>query len=156
MTFWIPDAPTTPKRETCMCAQMATTFFDDEPNLDELRENASDNCYLCKGEGIFTEDESTAPSLNMANANCRNVTELLGLGREAGGSISPEQAPAILRRAIRALNVSGEMESITHEGSQDGRVIDCGTTVDSVRQRLTKFIEVLKYGVEHKQEIVWG
>ena len=157
MTFWIPAAPTTPKRESCMCAQMAPSFFNEpEPDWDELAKHASADCWLCKGEGCFIEQESTAPSLNMSNANCRDVTELLGLGRDEGGSLSHEQALEVLRRALKALNIPGRAESIAREGFQEGRMIQGGTTVESVRARLMGVIKVLKYAVENQNEVVWG
>lgn len=156
MTFHIPAAPTKPVREPCLCAQMAPSFCEDSPDWAELREHADSGCYFCRGDGCFTHKVSTAPMLNMANANCRDVTGLLGLGREDGGSISPQDAPAVLRRALRALNVSGVAESIEREGFTEGRVTECGTTASSIRRRLRGLVDVLKYAVEHNQTVVWG
>jgi hypothetical protein len=111
---------------------------------------------MCKGSGASEHLESEAPSINMANANCRDVTELLGLGREDGGSIAPSDAPTILRRALKAVNVSGHAERFARDTVEDGRFISVGTTPESVRRRLMGVIEVLKYATEHNQEVHWA
>ena len=138
-----------------MCAQMAPTFFAEEPDWAELREHASESCY-CRGEGALVSDETTAPSINMANSNCRDVTEALGLGRDNSGSLDPELAAIVLRRALKILNVSGKVESMIRDDIQEGRVLSCGTTTESVRKRLKGIIEVLKYAVEHSQDAEWS
>ena len=140
-----------------MCAQDAPTWCDQEPNWDELREHAHEGCFMCKGSGASEHMESEAPSINMANANWRDITELLGLGREEGGSIAPSDAPTILRRALNAVNVSGHAARFARdEVVEQGRLFTMATSPESVRRRLMGVIEVLKYATEHNQEVVWA
>lgn len=155
MTFYIPAAPTKPVREACCCSQDAPSWLADEPNWEELRKHGWDNCPACKGEGSLVYEDTAGPSINVANQNGYALLAAVGLPCECSGAITPQEAPAILRRALHAANTD-RAEQMAREPLIEGRVISCGTTADRVRFRFHGLVEVLKYAVEHNQEVVWG
>lgn len=158
MTLWIPDAPRVQIRVPCTCSQFAPGYCEEPPPWDVLTEYAREDCPFCEGKGWYESTDSTAPSFNLSNASMRDMLEALGLPPDDSGHIDVGDLPAVLRRAIKVMNVGREAEAATRETEvfEGGRFISFGLTESDVRYAMGRILEVLKYGNDHKQTVVWA
>jgi len=98
------------------------------------------------------------PNANFSNVNACNVLRILGLDPEDYG-LTPEQAQKAIPRAIRALNLKKDRETAvlsSEEQALGANFITCEVTDDSVRQRLTQMVEILKFAVDSNESLSWG
>lgn len=149
ITFWIPEAPEHTVSEECVCVQL-----DGEPE---------EGCYFCDGTGVYTREESTAPSCNFSCANAHALLVLIGLDgpEDYCGEVPVEEAPVVIRRAIRAKNLRSERRWFDREPSQGVgrkgcRYYEGGNTDAATLRRLDAVLTVLKYAVDHGQRMIWN
>jgi hypothetical protein len=156
ITFYIPTAPTKQTHEVCLCSQFAPSWTAETPDWEELREHAWTDCSVCKGAGSFSYEETAGPRANFANENAYDMLIALGLPQDFAGTISPQEAPELMRKAIRAINVATIPKQMARPGFQEGNYCYGGTSAEAVRMRFQSLMELFKYAVDHNQEIVWG
>lgn len=166
MTMWIPDAPRkTIERPCALCDGEGKTFN-------------GQTCHFCQGTGVFKDEESEGPEINMSNSNARAVMAALGFEPDEGYIIKPEQIPDLKRRIMQLLNVKDATQQYTRPGSdtqvdkgmvhtkdpltgldkierQHGpRMIDSGIDQTYILGRLREVLNLLNYAQKMNAEVV--
>lgn len=101
---------------------------------------------------------SNAPSVNFANVNARAVLEVMGVfDPYLCGSLAPHEIPAVIRRVIRALNVTRARVGMLREavGGLGDRFVDFGSDDEDARRRLAGTLEVLRFASANGWAISW-
>ena len=150
VTFWIPEAPKTPTTEECHYCE-GTGHWENERV-----------CPSCNGAGSHSWDETTAPTLNLANTNGRNIVAILNLeDDDLCGHIAPEDIASVRQQITRLRNVGSlrvPAVRVATSGGGDGSChwMQGGYTDYQVLDRLERPDEVLAYGQDHQMRIVWA
>lgn len=136
---------------------MSVTFsFPNSPRIEIRYEDEHEP------SGFWTNYEDVWPSANFSNTNATNVIRMLDLEWDHGsGSLLAEEAPKVLRMAIKARNLGSARASAviapTEDVGGDGpRFFECGVTDASVVRRLDQMIRLLKFAVDNKERLTWG
>ena len=167
VTFSVPGAPC--RRVPCSLCDLAQQDGWANPN---------DLGGCCAPDCDGTEMVSTAPEVNMANANAADVLGLLGIPTEdLIGGIGVEDLPGFRRRIIRALNsdrshLLRELQELEpgHAGvavvvSDDGvprierrgcRAYVGGVTDAQVERRLRDLMRLVAWAQPRGLGIAWG
>jgi hypothetical protein len=98
--------------------------------------------------------------MNLANATARVVLELVDLDSDdLYGCLRLKEIPEVRRRIIRALNAhlsDHAQKPFVWGGQRRARVIDCGLSVERVKDRLRRFDELLAYAQRTGRDVTWS
>jgi hypothetical protein len=151
----------TVKTEACLCAQGAESWTTDLTGassevLADLRAHADPACYLCKGTGVETREDSDKPYVNWANGNAYRMLEVLGLLVDDWGEIPLAAARRAVIRATSRSDVSAFARTeerfygkprLAEDGTVELRplrVFAKGLLVDDIQERITQFAEFVQ------------
>lgn len=107
------------------------------------------------------QTEYNGPQVNLSGYNTVLVLRMLDLPSEEYGSIPAAEVPKVLRRVIRALNVSRAREHTVEEafeerGALGARMVSFGNTDEDTVRRLTSMQTLLVYAADNGYEVVWS
>lgn len=133
-----------------------------------------ETCGYCRGQGSTNEWVSSAPELDVSNANGYAIQEMLGLDPDYIGHIENKDLPKIMQHLIRLKNQSLDQytqDTVVDEPSMQrlpdehgiariGRtgptMIHGGRTNAQVERYIDKLIEIVKFAQQHNADISWG
>jgi hypothetical protein len=137
------------------------------------RNNNPTSCPYCLGTGIDTDTVSTAPELQVSNANGYAIQEMLGLDPYYSGMIDNKDLPEVMRKLLRLKNKGSAeytVEPSTSRGparatkdeqgmsriSTGPTVHDYGRSQEQVDRYVDRLIELVKFAQANDAHINWG
>jgi hypothetical protein len=107
------------------------------------------------------QTEYNGPQVNLSGYNTAQVLRMLDIPAEEYGSIPAAEVPEVLRRVIRALNVTRVREHTIEEAFEERGALGCravgfGNTDEDTVRRLTSLQTLLVYAADHGFEVVWS
>ena len=137
------------------------------------RNNKPTSCPYCLGTGIDTDTVSTAPELQVSNANGYAIQEMLGLDPYYSGMIDNKDLPEVMRKLLRLKNKGSAeytVEPSTSRGparatkdeqgmsriSTGPTVHDYGRSQEQVDRYVDRLIELVKFAQANDAHINWG
>lgn len=108
-----------------------------------------------------TQTEYLGPQVNLSGYNTSSILRMLDLPDEEYGSIPATEVPEVLRRVIRALNVTSKRahtveEAFEERGALGARMVSFGNTDEDTVRRLTSMQNLLVYAADNGFEVVWS
>ena len=133
-------------------------------------------CRRCDGKGETEEWVSSAPELQVSNANGYEIQRMLGItDPDYSGLLHNRDLPKFMRRLIQLKNQNtsqytqqpsderGPMgrqhtddQGVTHIGHKGPRMIDMGRSQEQVNRYIDTLIELIKFAQENDASISWG
>lgn len=126
-------------------------------------------CPACAGnycqpgwceDGVEVDLVATWPECNFADGNALPLLRALGLPRQPGGHLEPEEVSPILGRIRVALGTDVEglvmRAPLLREPEGANGVFICGSDDASARRRLTELAAVFAWAAERDYGVSWG
>ena len=132
------------------------------------------DCGYCYGTGKTKEHVSSAPELQVSNANGYAIQEMLGLDPDYSGHIETKDLPKILQKLIKIKNTGVdpyvqdttiEKPSMQRLPDQDGvarigksgpTMIHGGRTHAQVERYIDKLIEIIRFAQQNNAILSWA
>jgi hypothetical protein len=146
VTFTVPD----PHYTTVPCTFCA-----------EIKERGGEPPCIQSCDG--TMQEQAEPSVNLANANARDVLDMIGEGCDSDiyGSWPLDKLPVIRRKLIRAINVPSDRtpylrDPCVETGARGARSVDAGNSDESILRRLRDLLSLVEWAQDRGFDINYG
>jgi hypothetical protein len=132
------------------------------------------DCGYCYGTGKTKEHVSSAPELQVSNANGYAIQEMLGLDPDYSGHIENKDLPAVIRRLIQVKNTSigdytadptiekpsmqrlPDEDGVARIGKRGPTMIGGGRTYAQVERYINKLIEIIQFAQKNGADVSWG
>ncbi len=118
------------------------------------------DCPFCDGTGI--EQVSNRIQMNMSNGNAITILNMVVPKKVAQdryyGEISNKEIPDAIRRIMFLLNTNKDVQANIRKDDfeTDKRMLSFGIDEEYIRDRLTTFLEILKYAQKHNENVYWS
>lgn len=140
----------------------------------ELWGGEKEKCGYCEGKGKTTEQVSSAPELDVSNANGYAIQEMLGLEPDYTGHIETEDLPKIMQRLIKIKNTGvdpyvqdpsvekpsmqrlPDKDGIARIGAQGPTMYHGGRSHAQVERYIDKLIEIVMFAQKNNAIISWA
>lgn len=140
----------------------------------EIWDNQKERCGYCEGKGKTMEHVSSAPELDVSNANGYAIQEMLGLEPDYTGHIEAEDLPKIMQRLIKIKNTGvdpyvqdpsvekpsmqrlPDEDGIARIGTQGPTMYHGGRSYAQVERYIDKLIEIIRFAQKNNAIISWG
>lgn len=136
---------------------------------DEKRE-----CGYCYGKGKSMEHVSTAPELQVSNANGYAIQAMLGVEPDYSGHIEPKDLPKLMQKLIKLKNSSLDqytedpridnptMQRLPDEngvakiGKSGPTMVHGGRSHAQVERYIDKLIDIVRFAQQNNAAISWA
>jgi hypothetical protein len=129
---------------------------------EEWDEDTKRKCLYCNGTGKVKRTQSTAPELNVSNANARVVLKILGINEydELTGHVPSSEFPALQKRLLRLKNIKDkrqqfEIPSTTTKRAEGPEMIDFGVSSEQVEHYIDSLMEIIKFAQDNKSNNIY-
>ena len=131
---------------------------------EEWGDDPKRKCWYCNGTGKVKQTQSTAPELDVSNANALVVLKILGIDKydddELMGHIPSSKFPALQQRLLKLRNIAGkrqqfEIPSTTTKRAGGPTMIDFGVSSEQVEHYIDRLMEIIKFAQDNDSDNVY-